>query len=112
MNAVEGFSSTQMRGYAVFKALFGHEQNGISCQQLAERFDTGRAVMLRDLQTLAAAGLAEQLPNKNWRVSMMYGREAVKIFNAIQAARTRLEEASKRYGADEISEETFIRYQY
>lgn len=94
----EGFSSTQMRGYAVFKALFGHEQNGISCQQLAERFDTGRAVMLRDLQTLAAAGLAEQLPNKNWRIAPEYGREAVKIFHAVQAAQDRIAETMRRYG--------------
>ena len=38
-----GLSATQLRGYEIFKALFGHELNGISCQTLAERFGAGRA---------------------------------------------------------------------
>ena len=28
-----GLSATQLRGYEIFKALFGHELNGISCQR-------------------------------------------------------------------------------
>ena len=79
----QGLSRTQLRGYETMKALFGHELNGISCQALADRFGAQKAATLRDLQALEAAGLAEQLPNKCWRVSPALGREALKIFNAV-----------------------------
>lgn len=91
-------STTQLRGYETLKALFGHEVEGVSCQELADRFEQNKAAVLRDLQTLQEAGFAEQLPNKNWRVSPTIGREAVKIFNNLQAERARLDEASNRYG--------------
>ena len=97
-----GLSATQLRGYEIFKALFGHELNGISCQTLAKRFGTGRAATLRDLQTLEAAGLAEQLPNKCWRVSPALGREALKIFNSVNQAADRLKETASRYGIPTI----------
>ena len=91
----QGLSRTQLRGYETMKALFGHELNGISCQALADRFGAQKAATLRDLQ---AAGLAEQLPNKCWRVSPALGREALKIFNAVNQARDRLNETASRYG--------------
>jgi len=42
--------------------------------------------------------LAEQLPNKCWRVSPALGREALKMFNAVNQARDRLNETASRYG--------------
>lgn len=91
-------SNTQLRGYSILRALFGNEINGISCQELALRSGHQKAVVLRDLQTLQEAGLAEQLINKKWRVSPALGREAVRILNEVQVARERLEEAASRYG--------------
>lgn len=93
-------SSTQLRGYETLKALFGHEINGISCQALADSFGANKAAVLRDLQTLEAAGLAEQLPNKCWRVSPLMGREAVKIFNSVQTAQRRMDETLRRFGVN------------
>ena len=95
-------SKTQLRGYETLKALFGHELNGISCQTLADRFGTQKAATLRDLQALEAAGLAEQLPNKCWRVSPALGREALKIFNNVNQAADRLKETASRYGIPTI----------
>ena len=94
----QGLSRTQLRGYETMKALFGHELNGISCQALADRFGAQKAATLRDLQALETAGLAEQLPNKCWRVSPALGREALKIFDAVNQARDRLNETASRYG--------------
>lgn len=91
-------SKTQLRGYETLKALFGHELTGISCQVLADRFGTARTAVLRDLQALEAAGLAEQLANKCWRISPALGREALKIFNNVNQARDRLDETAQRYG--------------
>nr|DAX69475.1 MAG TPA: IclR transcription factor homolog-binding, TRANSCRIPTION REGULATOR.1A [Caudoviricetes sp.] len=91
-------SKTQLRGYETLKALFGHELDGISCQALADRFGTQKAATLRDLQALETAGLAEQLPNKRWRISPALGREVLKIFNNVNQAADRLKETASRYG--------------
>lgn len=103
-------SSTQLRGYKVMQALFGHEVSGISCQRIADGMGLKKVAVLRDLQTLQAAGLAEQLPNKGWRISPALGREAVKMLYGIQSARARLEEAGSRYGMNDLSSETTTRY--
>lgn len=87
-----------MRGYQVMKALFGHEINGIPLQKIADGLGINKVAVLRDLQTLEAAGLAEQLPNKGWRISAALGREAVKMLNHINATRDRMDEALTRYG--------------
>lgn len=90
-------SSTQLRGYQVMKALFGHEIDGISCQRIADGLGIKKVAVLRDLQTLQAAGLAEQLPNKGWRITAALGREAIKMLNNLNAARDRVDEVLNRY---------------
>ena len=90
-------STTQLRGYEVMKALFGHEIDGISCQRIADGLGIKKVAVLRDLQTLQAAGLAEQLPNKGWRITAALGREAIKMLNNLNAARERVDEVLSRY---------------
>lgn len=107
----DNLSSTQTRGYELFKALFGYEIQGVSCQMLADRFGLGKATVLRDLQTMQEAGLAEQLPNKQWRVAPSFGRHAIKILNEVQRARQKLDEVAQRYGVDgslETNESHFV----
>lgn len=94
--------TSQLRGYEVFKALFGHENIGITCQELAERFNEDKGKIYRDLKTIEEAGLAEQLPNKCWRISPRYGDYAISILNGIQASKTRLDETIRRYGIDRL----------
>lgn len=98
----ENLSSTQTRGYELFKALFGHETRGVSCQELADKFELGKATVLRDLQTMQEAGLAQQLPNKKWRVAPSFGHFAIKMLNNVQAERQRLNEVVQRYGLAEF----------
>lgn len=99
-------STTQLRGYKVLKALFGHEVSGISCQRIADGLGLSKVAVHRDLQTLEAAGLAEQLPNKSWRLSAALGREALKMWHALQAVRARLNEVEDRYGLGDIPAES------
>ncbi len=91
-------NKAQIRGYQTLEALFGHEVTGIECAELAKRLNTTKAQVYKDLCVLEQAGYAEQLPDKNWRVSAKLAREAVKIMNALDSARRRVDETASRYG--------------
>ncbi len=91
-------NATQLRGYQTLKALFGHEASGIECIDLAKQLGQSKSQVYKDLATLSAAGLAEQLPDKRWRLSSNLAREAIKIMNSIDSARRRVEETASRYG--------------
>lgn len=92
-------SSSQQRVLNTLKALFGHESTGIASRDLASQLDTTASQVFKDLMNLQEAGLAEQLPDKNWRVASALGREAFKIMNNLDTARRRLDETANRYGA-------------
>lgn len=91
-------STTQQRVLRTMKALFGHEVTGITTQDLAKRLEMNASKTFKDLKNLEEAGLAEQLPDKTWRIAPALGREAFKVMNALDTARRRLEETASRYG--------------
>lgn len=91
-------SSSQQRVLNTLKALFGHESAGIASKDVASQLETTNSQAYKDLMNLQAAGLAEQLPDKNWRIAPAMGREAIKVMNNIDAARRRLDETANRYG--------------
>lgn len=90
-------SNAQQRALNTLKALFGHEIAGITAKDLATRLNVTSSQVFKDLMNLQEAGVAEQLPNKNWRISAGLGREAIKILNHINEGRQRVEEVSNRY---------------
>ncbi len=92
-------STAQQRGYKTLKTLFGHEVIGITSNNLATCLGSSNDRVFKDLKNLEEAGLAEQLPNKNWRISPLLGREAIKILNNINESRQRFDELTARYGA-------------
>lgn len=92
-------SSSQQRVLNTLKALFGHESAGIASKDVASQLETTNSQAYKDLMNLQEAGLAEQLPDKNWRVAPALGREAFKIMNNLDTARRRLDETANRYGA-------------
>ena len=94
-------SSSQQRVLNTLKALFGHESTGIASKDLASQLDTTASQVFKDLMNLQEAGLAEQLPDKNWRVASALGREAFKIMNNLDTARRRLDETANRYGINQ-----------
>lgn len=91
-------SSSQQRVLRTMKVLFGHEINGITSSELAKQLETSNDRVFKDLVNLQEAGLAEQLPDKTWRIAPALGREAFKVMNALDTARRRLEETASRYG--------------
>ncbi|MBS9780898.1 MAG: HTH domain-containing protein [Gammaproteobacteria bacterium] len=97
MNTPKETNSSQLRGYRTLLALFGHEITGIECQELAKQLESSRGTVHRDLSTLQKAGLAEQLPNKNWRITPLIGRQAIKMLNHIQETQQRVDETIARY---------------
>lgn len=97
-NTATYLSTTQQRGYKTLKALFGHEVTGISATDLAKQLDNTASQAFKDLVNLQQAGLAEQLPNGNWRIAPALGRECFKVMNALDTARRRVDEAYQRYG--------------
>lgn len=90
-------STTQQRVLRTLKALFGFEVTGISSTDLAKRLNTSSDRCFKDLKNLEEAGLAEQLPNLNWRISAGLGREAVKIMHHVNESRQRVDEVASRY---------------
>ncbi len=98
MNQTNYISTSQQRVLKTMKALFGHEVAGITSNDLARQLDTSSDRVFKDLKNLEEAGLAEQLPNKNWRIAPTLGREALKVMNALDTARKRIDEAYHRYG--------------
>ena len=103
-------STTQQRGYRTLKALFGHEVTGIASNDLAKQLSTSSDRVFKDLKNLEEAGLAEQLPNKNWRISPMLGKDSFRILNNINAMARRLDETAKRFGVNEQSQDLLRRY--
>ena len=91
-------SNAQQRALQTLQALFGHESNGIPSKEIARQLDATASQVFKDLINLQAAGLAEQLPDKNWRIAPSLGREAFKIMNNLDTARRRLDETANRYG--------------
>jgi DNA-binding IclR family transcriptional regulator len=53
----------------VIEALSGHEVFGARLRDLAAAVGAGEHAVLRDLQAMAAAGWAQQLPDKKWRLT-------------------------------------------
>lgn len=98
MKATNYVSTSQQRVLKTMKALFGHEVTGITTNDLSRQLETSSDRVFKDLKNLEEAGLAEQLPNKNWRISPLLGREAIKVMNALDTARRRIDEAYQRYG--------------
>ncbi len=103
-------STSQQRVLKTLKALFGHEVTGISNQDLAKRLGSTSDRVFKDLKNLEQAGLAEQLPNKNWRIASNLGREAIRIVNNIRAMSARVEETAERYGINDLSQDVSQRY--
>lgn len=94
-------SNAQQRVLNTLKALFGHEIAGITAKDLATHLNVTSSQVFKDLMNLQEAGVAEQLPNKNWRVAPALGREAFKIMNNLDTARRRLDETANRYGINQ-----------
>lgn len=97
--ATDYTNAAQQRILRLVVALFGDAVNGYPPSKLAELLDVSNlSYITRDLDNLRTAGLAERDDaTGNWRLTPRLPQQAIKVFNAIDAAQRRVDEARNRF---------------
>ncbi|HND13653.1 MAG TPA: hypothetical protein PLN78_01620 [Pseudomonadales bacterium] len=90
-------NAAQLRILAVIGALSGHEVPGRRLVDLAADLKASEPVVLRDLETLAAAGWATRDAEKRWRLGPAVVQIAVQFYLGLQRARSSIDEIQQRY---------------
>lgn len=91
-------NDAQQRVLRLVLVLFGDVVNGYPPARLAEALDVSASAITRDLDNLRTAGLAERDEATGlWRLTPRLPQQAIKVFNAIDRAERRLEEARTRF---------------
>ena len=99
MNAAEkkNLGNAQLRLLKVIEALSGHEVFGIRLKEVAEAVENSDPTVLRDLNTLAAAGWASQDESGRWRLGTKLVQIAVHFSWGVDEAQKKLDETKQRY---------------
>ena len=96
--ATDYTNAPQQRILQLVLALFGDVVHGYPPAALAKALDASPSVITRDLDNLLSAGLAERdEATGHWRLTPRLPQQAIKVFNAIDAAERRVDEARNRY---------------
>jgi DNA-binding IclR family transcriptional regulator len=91
-------NDAQQRILHVVLALFGDVVHGLPPSVLAKLLGCSAPVITRDLDNLRTAGLAERdEATGHWRLTPRLPQQAIKVFNAIDAAQRRVDEARNRF---------------
>ena len=92
--ATDYTNAAQQRILRLVVALFGDAVNGYPPSKLAEVLNVSASAITRDLDNLRTAGIAERdEATGNWRLTPRLPQQAIKVFNAIDAAQRRVDEA-------------------
>lgn len=96
--ATDYTNAAQQRILQLVLALFGDVVHGYPPSKLADLLDASPSVITRDLDNLRTAGLADRdEATGHWRLTHRLPQQAIKVFNAIDAAQRRVDEARNRY---------------
>ena len=96
--ATDYTNAAQQRILQLQLALFGDVVNGYPPSKLAELLNVSASAITRDLDNLRTAGVAERDDaTGNWRLTPRLPQQAIKVFNAIDAAQRRVDEARNRF---------------
>lgn len=91
-------NEAQQRILKVVLALFSDAVQGVSPSALARAVETDAPKITRDLDNLRTAGLAEKDETTGlWRLTPRLPQQAIKVFNSIDAAQRRVDEARQRF---------------
>lgn len=91
-------NATQQRLMRVITALAGHEVHGLTPKDIATQADASASQITADMANLVAFGWAERVPDTDrWRLSPKPIQLALRHMQAMDLARSRLEETSNRY---------------
>lgn len=96
-NDKKNLGNAQLRLLKVIEALSGHEVFGVRLKEVAQAVKASDPTVLRDLQTLQAAGWAMQDESGLWRLHTRLIQIATHFAHGIDAARQRLDEVHQRY---------------
>lgn len=96
--ATDYTNDAQQRVLRLTLALFGDVVGGYPPAALAKTLAVSASVITRDLDNLKTAGLAErEEATGHWRLTPRLPQQAIKIFNAIDTAQRRVDEARNRF---------------
>lgn len=91
-------NDAQQRLIKVLLVMFGHVVNGLPPSAIAREVGCSAAVMTRDLANLREAGVADKdEATGHWRLTPRLPQQAIKVWNAIDAAEKRAAETRQRY---------------
>lgn len=96
--ATDYTNEAQQRLMKVVISLFGDVIHGYPPAVLAKAVECSQSVITRDLDNLRTAGWAERLEaTGHWRLTPRLPQQAIKVFNALDAAQRRVDEARNRF---------------
>lgn len=96
--ATDYTNEAQQRLIKLLIALFGDVVNGYPPAALAKALDVSPSVITRDLDNLRTAGVADRDESTgHWRLTPRLPQQAIKVFNAIDTAQRRVDEARNRF---------------
>ena len=91
-------NAAQQRILQLQMALFVDVVNGLPPSRLAELLRVSASAITRDLDNLRTAGIAERdEATGHWRLTPRLPQQAIKVFNSIDAAQRRVDEARNRF---------------
>lgn len=91
-------NAAQQRILQLTIVLFGDVVHGYPPSKLAELLQQPASTITKDLDNLRTAGWAERdEATGHWRLTPRLPQQSIKVFNAIDAASRRVDEARNRY---------------
>lgn len=101
--ATDYTNEAQQRLMKVVIALFGDVIAGYPPAVLAKAVDCSQSVITRDLDNLLQAGWVERdEATGHWRLTPRLPQQAIKVFNALDAAQRRVDEARNRFTREPV----------
>lgn len=96
--ATDYTNAAQQRILHLQLALFADVVHGLPPSKLAELLRVSASAITRDLDNLRTAGLAERdEATGHWRLTPRLPQQAIKVFNSIDTAQRRVDEARNRF---------------
>ena len=96
--ATDYTNAAQQRILRLVLALFGDAVNGFPPAALARELGCSAPLVTRDLDNLRTAGLVERLEDSgHWHLTARLPQQAIKVFNSIDTAQRRVDEARNRF---------------
>ena len=96
--ATDYTNAAQQRLLQLLDLLAGHELQGLAPAEIAKALNVSASAVTRDLDNLRTAGWAERdEATGHWKLTPRLPQQAIKVFNAIDAAQRRVDEARNRF---------------